>query len=188
MLNACKNARKTCRERERKRDRQTEREREREQFNISQLQCRGAKKEDVYKKFVEKEAKYHKKCYTQYDHNHFHQVPSPPIEKSSESFGPRFSKLFKHVSLLLRGMVCFICNKPDINLSVAGVMHVSKTAADKQQAKETTEQTKTVAIALGRKPIFVQLSRGDIVSNELNYQKLTNNFSSLTHHSEYFTA
>ena len=175
-------------ERERKRDRQTERERGREQFNISQLQCRGAKKEDVYKKFVEKEAKYHKKCYTQYDHNHFHQVPSPPIEKSSESFGPRFSKLFKRVSLLLRGMVCFICNKPDINLSVAGVMHVSKTAADKQQAKETTEQTKTVAIALGRKPIFVQLSRGGIVSNELNYQKLTNNFSSLTHHSEYFTA
>ena len=67
-------------------------------------ECRGAKKEDVYKKFVEKEAKYHKKCYTQYDHNHFHQVPSPPIEKSSESFGPRFSKLFKRVSLLLRGM------------------------------------------------------------------------------------
>ena len=115
-------------------------------------------------------------------------MPPPPIEKSSESFGPRFSKLFKRVSLLLRGMVGFICNKPDINLSAAGVMHVSKTAAAKQQVKETTEQTKTVATALGRNPIFVQLSRGDIVSNELNYQKSTNNFSSLTHHSEYFTA
>ena len=74
LLNACKNARKICREREKEReaDREREREREREQFNISQLQCGGARKEDVYEKFVEKEAKYHKKCYTQYDHNHFH--------------------------------------------------------------------------------------------------------------------
>ena len=57
---------------------------ERELFNISKFQCGGAKKEDVYKKFVEKEAKYHKRCYTQYDQNHSHQVPPPPIEKSSE--------------------------------------------------------------------------------------------------------
>ena len=41
-------------------------------FNISKFQCGGTKKEDVYKKFVKKEAKYHKKCYTQYDQNQFH--------------------------------------------------------------------------------------------------------------------
>ena len=68
----------------------------------------------------------------------------------------------KCVSLALGEMVCFICNKPDMNLCAAGVMHASKTAVDKQHIKETTEKIKTMATALGNKPILAKLSSGDI--------------------------
>ena len=54
-------------------------------FNISKFQCGGTKKEDVYKKFLEMEAKYHIKCYIEYDQDHFHRLPPPPMKKSSES-------------------------------------------------------------------------------------------------------
>ena len=49
-----------------------------------------------------------------------------------------------------------------MNLCAAGVMHASKTAVDKQHIKETTEKIKTMAIALGNKPILAKLSSGDI--------------------------
>ena len=61
-----------------------------------------------------------------------------------------------------------ICNNPDKNLSGAGVMHVTKTAAEKQQVKETAEKIKTMTIASGSKPIIAQLFCGEIVLNELN--------------------
>ena len=62
---------------------------------------------------VKKEAKFHKKCYTQYDQNHFHPLPSPPMERSSQSeeFGPTSLKRSKRVSLLLRETVCFYFQK-----------------------------------------------------------------------------
>ena len=47
-------------------------------------------------------------------------------------------------------------------------MHVSKTAAEKQQVKETAEKIKTMTIASGSKPIIAQLFCGEIVLNELN--------------------
>ena len=146
---------------------------ERGLFNISKFQCGGTKKKDVYHKFVKKAAKYHKKCYTQYDQNHFHRFPLPAMEKSSESkeFGPKSLKRSKRVSLHLGQMVCFICNKPATNLCAARVMHASKTAADKQHVKETSEKINTIVIGLDNKPILAKLSSGDIVSNELNYQK-----------------
>ena len=50
-------------------------------------------------------------------------------------------------------------------------MHTSKIAVDKQHIKETKGKVKTMAIALGNKPILAKLSRGDIVSNGLNYHK-----------------
>ena len=95
------------------------------------------------------------------------------MEKSSESkeFGPKSLKRSKRVSLHLGQMVCFICNKPATNLCAARVMHASKTAADKQHVKETSEKINTIVIGLGNKPILAKLSSGDIVSNELNYQK-----------------
>ena len=83
-----------------------------------------------------------KKCYAQYDQNHLHRLPLPPMEKSSESeeFGTTSSKRPKPVALAFGEMMCFISNKPDTNLCVAGVMHASKTAVvDKQHAKEKTK-------------------------------------------------
>ena len=70
----------------------------------------GTKKDNVYKK-----------CYTQYDQNHFHRSSPSPIEKSSESeeFGPTSSKRSKCESLPLGEIVCFICNEPDRNLCAA---------------------------------------------------------------------
>ena len=145
---------------------------ERGLFNISKFQCGGTKKEDVYKKFVKKETKYHKKCYMQYDQNQFHRLSLPPMEKSSESeeFRHTSSKRSKCVPLPI-DMVCFICNKPDTKLCAAGVKHASKAAVDKQHVKKTTEKIKTMATDLDNKPILAKLSSGDILSNELNYHK-----------------
>ena len=81
-------------------------------------------------------------CYTQYDQDHFHRLPPPPMETVC-------SYIFKTVqrdSLFLGVLKCFICNKPDTNLCAAGVMHASKTAVNKH-VKETTEKTKAMAIA-----------------------------------------
>ena len=144
---------------------------ERGLFNISKFQCGGTKKEDVYKKF-DAEAKYHKKCYTQYDQDHFNRLP-PPTEKASEpdESGPTSSKRCKRDSIPLGEMVCFICKKPDKNLCAAGVMHGSKTAVDKQHVEDMTEKIKTMAIALDNKTVLAKLFSGDIVSNELNYHK-----------------
>ena len=140
---------------------------------LSKFQCGGTKKKDVYHKFVKKAAKCHKKCYPQYDQNHFHRFPLPAMEKSSGSkeFGPKSLKRSKRVSLHLGQMVCFICNKPATNLCAARVMHASKTAADKQHVKETSEKINTTVIGLDNKPILAKLSSGDILSNELNYHK-----------------
>ena len=66
---------------------------ERRLLNISKFQCGGRKKEDVYKKFVNKKAKYHKKCSenaknTQFDQNHFHE------SNETEEFGPTVQVCF----------------------------------------------------------------------------------------------
>ena len=79
--------------------------------------------------------------------------------------------MVKRVSLPLGKMVCFICNKPDMNLCAARKIHASKTAVDKQGVKETKEKIKTMAIALNNKLILANLSSGDIVLNEMNYHK-----------------
>ena len=116
----------------------------------------------MYKKFVKKEAKYERKCYTQYDQNNFYRLHPPLITKSSESeeFGPTSSKLSKRVSLPLGEIMCFICNKPG-----------SKTAGDKQHVKETTKKIKTMAVALDNKPILAKLSGGDFILKKLSYNK-----------------
>lgn len=64
------------------------------------------------------------------------------MEKSSESeeFGTASSKRPKPVALAFGEMMCFISNKPDTNLCVAGVMHANKTVVvDKQHPKEKTK-------------------------------------------------
>ena len=140
-------------------------------FNISKFQCRGTKKGNVYKEFVEKWVNYHKQCYAHTES--FSTITPPPKEKYSESeeFSPTSSKWPKRVSLPLGQIVHFICNKSDTSLCIAGVLHASKTAVDKQNVKEKTEKIKTMSIALDSKPILAKLFSGVIVSNELNYHK-----------------
>ena len=64
-------------------------------FNISKFQCVSNKEEDVKKKFDEKQAKYHKSCYLQYNQKNLDRFAlTPPSENQNEldEEGPSLSK------------------------------------------------------------------------------------------------
>ena len=78
-------------------------------FNISKFQCVSNEEEELIKelkkKFEEKDAKYHKTCYTSYDQFHFDHIASP---LSKEKDGPSSSKRTKRESIELGELRCFI--------------------------------------------------------------------------------